>query len=292
MKRMKQKLRFMVLLSTVVFSACDREEEVVTVSSVPTNDNLIRISVEDGVTRAGYTTSNLTDFGFFVNTPESPEHTYNNVRMVKGETEEWKTEDGLMMRWWNKSAPVDILAYAPYQPNQAYTTISRVPVDVKQDQSTEENLMASDFIAMKWEGFLPWRDEEAGSIPVKLKHLMCRIKLTVIYNSAFVVEEGVSPIKEVRVGGDIYLNGICDFSQSSPVISVKNTVLADIKPLQTGDYPEQYMATYECLAVPQTGNLNAYITFVDGFTFISVCTADLKGGYNYEFVVRAIKVQV
>ena len=248
MKRMN--FIFIAVLATIIFAACHQDGEM-SASDAFKSDNRIRVSTDDGVTRAGYTTSNLTNFGFFVNTPGKPDYTYNNIRMVKGEDGEWNPESDLMMQWCSATTPVDIVAYAPYQGNKPYTTSSQVAVSVKANQSLEENLIASDFIAMKWKDFLPWKDERSGKVPVKFKHLMSQVKLRIFYTEEVATEDGGSPITDLRLTGLIRLNGICNLSQSSLTVTATSSENLDIYPFQTAYDADQRFVAYEAILIPQ-----------------------------------------
>lgn len=252
MKRMRLKLIVAMALTVMTFAACDKEEAVFVDNTTSVSDNLIRVSTDGGITRGGYTTSNLSEFGFFVNTPGKPDHTYNNVRMIKRNDGEWVRKDSLGMQWANATTPVDIVAYAPYQKYKPYTTTSQIPVSVNADQRLEENLIASDFIAMKWKNFLPWKDEKSGMVPVKFKHLMSQLKLRIYYVEELNIEGNGSPIADLKLTGPIRLNGICNLSQSSLAVTAASSENLDIYPFQVEFDPQQRFIAYEAILIPQT----------------------------------------
>lgn len=294
MKRMKRKFIFLAVSMAIAFTACEQEAETVATAPItpvtPVADNLIRVSVDNGVTRAGYTSANLTDFGFFVKCFGAPSYTYNNVRMIKGEDGEWNPEDGLTMQWMDLKWGVDILAYAPYQKDETYTTTSQVPANVVADQSSEENLIASDFIAMKWEEFLPYKDTQYGRVPVRMKHLMSQIKLNIRYEADLKNEDGTNPISEVSIVGSC-LNGICDFAVTPlAVVAVQGSEeTTPILPYQTGDYPEECYVTYECILVPQTTQPSINIVLegkLQTYKYVHSHEMNLESGHSYSINLR------
>ena len=263
MKRLKYNLLFSAIFAIVALTACDQELEIKAALTNSTDDNLIRVPVEDETTRSECTTSNLTEFGFFVNNPDNPDYTYNNVWMIK-EDRKWIPENGLTMQWKDKIIPVDIVAYAPYN-EEALTVSSQIPINIRTDQRSEENLIASDFIAMKWKGFVPERDEAAGN----------------------------STIKNVEVFGNIIrMKAVCDFSKVGLVITALTTPdNTKIYPLQTADIPKECKATYECILIPQTGGLNikTYFRTPNVYSYTVPSDESFKSGHNYNIEIHIKK---
>lgn len=290
MRRMKRIFVFLVASMVLALTAC--EQEAGSITSVSDADRSIRVSMGEGLTRAGYATSNLTDFGFFVDTYGVPEFTYNNVRMVKGEDGEWNPENNLQMQWMFIDGTYDILAYAPYQKDETYTATSQVPVNVKEDQSTEENLIASDFIAMKWAGYIPYKDSQFGRVPVQMKHLMSRIKMRIRYNEVLRNDDGTNPISEISIVGAC-LNGVCDFSLNPLTVTAVQPQgeTPSVILFRTGDYPEECYATYECILVPQTIQPSINLVLEDGLLYIYNHSNKMKlePGHSYNMNFRLEK---
>lgn len=273
---------FSILASCmVVMSACTQEEETA-VKSLP-NDNLIRVTtgvspnVTASVTRGGYETNTLKEFGFFVSNPISDRYTYNNVKMTK-EGEEWKSAVGDMY-WMSRLQLVTVVAYAPYRAE--FPTIdSKITANVLADQTTVQNLLASDFIGMKVDSFIPKIGEggdlsDQGQVPIGMQHLMSKVKISIEYPSKLNSLDNTNPISMIKIGG-AYLKGICDFSawfinDFSTVITVNRD---EPSPEIVIPFAENFsqnaeggLATYECILVPQTINLMTIDFVIGGISY-------------------------
>ena len=136
---MKVKNILIASVALLGFVSCEKSEGV---SSVLPSDNIIRVSAGVTATRAGVETSNLAEFGLFVNHDVDTNYTYSNVKVTKAETV-WNTSE--MMLWKNATDLVAFTAYAPrkvgFNPNNPNTTIT-----VLTEQITEASLIASDFL--------------------------------------------------------------------------------------------------------------------------------------------------
>lgn len=269
---MKRNLFILATCMMAAMSACTHDEEPIAEIEGKPTDNVIRVttdvapSVTATVTRAGYETSNLEEFGFFVNNTVSEDFTYNNIRMNRTEEGEWKASIEEEMYWMSRLVPVTVLAYAPYQEGE-YTTSSQVQANVLADQSTAENLLASDFIGMKNDNFMPKTGEggnltEDGKVALSMKHLMSKICLSIEYPKKYNSTDGSNPVTDLKLNG-IRLNAICDFSawktddiSSAIVVDMESSNDVEIIPFEA-DFTEDPngeggLATYECIIVPQT----------------------------------------
>lgn len=262
-------------------SACSDEGDTAEICGQPA-DNVIRVTTTGvapnataTVTRAGYETSNLEEFGFFVNNPVSAMFTYGNVRMSRTEDGGWKAADEVEMFWMSRFQPVTVLAYAPYREGD-YTVSSKMAVNALPDQSDERNVMASDFIGMKVDNFLPKIGEggdltEDGMVPVTMRHLMSKLRITVEYPGRLNSPDAANPVTEMRIGG-VALKGVCDFdawkedgASSAVVVDGESagmeTVIPFVEDFFQGD--EGGTAVYECILVPQVVD-KLQVSFVVG----------------------------
>ena len=97
------------------------------------------------VSRAGYDASNLESFGLIIHNSENIAYDYNS-QMVKSNND-WNTADGQQMLWDNARTPVTVVAYAPYISEASLDT--PLAINIQSNQTTEENVIASDFLLTK-----------------------------------------------------------------------------------------------------------------------------------------------
>lgn len=283
---MKRNQFILATCMMVAMLACTNDEEFRAEKDGYPTDNVIRVTTNVSpnatatVTRAGYETSNLEEFGFFVNNTISSDYTYNNIKMVKTDGV-WKATIEDEMYWMSRLQPVTVVAYAPYQEGQ-YTTSSQVQANVLADQSTADNLLASDFIGMKKEHFMPKTGEggdltDNGQVAISMQHLMSKIRLSIEYPKKFNLPDGGNPITHIKING-FRMNAVCDFAawkenDLSTAIVALDGERAAVTPYEAEFYEdprgEGGLVTYECILVPQ------YATIEVEFTI---------GGISYKWV--------
>lgn len=282
---MKQHFLFFATCMMMGISACTHEEETAEVNTL-SDHNVIRVTtgvasnVISTVSRAGYETSNLEEFGFFVNNPISDAFTYNNVKMVK-EGGIWEPTAILSeMYWMSRLQPVTVLAYAPYQEG-AYTVSSKITANVLPDQSTGKNVLASDMIGMKVDNFIPKVGEggnltEDGLVPVSMRHLMSKIRVSIEYPAKLNSVDNTNPVTDIKIDG-VVLNGFCDFAAwnggddlSSVVTVDKETPNVETVIPFTDEFAQEAdggIATYECILIPQQVSLITIQFVVSGVPY-------------------------
>ena len=255
-----------ILISSVAllgFVACEKSEGV---SSILPSDNIIRVSAGVTATRAGATTDNLIEFGISAyNDLGDANFTYSNVKATKVGAE-WSTSE--MMLWKNATTPVLIEAYAPYQEgfDIASTTTK---VSVKTDQTTEANVMVSDFlyssaIVMPSADLTQEKihyDKSTKCLNVELGHRFSKLLLTVKLGSEFNANGGAeaNPITNITVNGTntTLVLWFRELSDPAPITPLFNGYTTPASQTANG------VAKYEAIIIPQkpvSGALSVSIT--------------------------------
>lgn len=156
-------------LPLLVFS-CKRTEVT---PQIPQQEEKIPINIATTITRA-------TDFGFqsgdvvglyVVNQPAelalSGNHADNVPFTFTGSS--WSSTTKLY--WKDDSTPADFYCYYPYKEN--VTSVTAYPVNVSEDQSSDDNYAASDFLWGKTENVSPTPDP----VQITVRHLASRLKV-------------------------------------------------------------------------------------------------------------------
>lgn len=271
---MKTKILTLAILASLVATGCSKDETTEQPSSYPA-DGVIRVATTVIETRAGMTTANLSNMGFFVTNNNSETYTYKNVKMAYAESK-WSSET--MMLWQNSTEQVHISAYSPYI--DGATDLTRVPFRVQLDQSIEENVTASDFVYDKHSNFIPANQLVDGSVPLALHHVLSKLAVTIKLGTEFNSPPGTAenPIANVTVNGT-KVSCALNFQNNAHLVD-PNYLYGDATSILM--YQEKYTAgdgiasnataEYQCILLPQTvaaGNFTIDI-FIHG-----------KGNYKY-----------
>lgn len=270
---MKTKFLTLAILASLVATGCSKDETTQHPSSYPA-DGVIRVATTVTETRAGMTTANLSNMGFFVTNNNSQTYTYKNVKMTYAESK-WSSET--MMLWQNSTALVQIIAYSPYV--AGVTDPISVPFSVQVDQSIEDNVKASDFVSDSHSNFIPADQLVDGYVPLSLKHRLSKLVVTIKLGTEFNEAPGTAenPIDDVTVSG----------TKVSGIIELKDNANLDPNDLQGEPLPilmcqDKYTAgagiasnataEYQCILLPQTVGAGAFTIdiFIPG-----------KGNYKY-----------
>ena len=201
-------------------------------------DGVIRVTTEVAQTRAGVTTDNLTEFGLTVANAASTTYSYSNVKMTKS-VADWNPAS--QMLWQNATQAVEILAYAPYNSvADGYKTPAALP-----DQSTEANVMVSDFSLMYNSSFAPETDLVDKKVPVTLSHMMAKLDFRIIIGTEFNAEgiPQTNPISEITVNGT-KLKGQLKTDNSAVELLITDTDPTDITP-----YAASYTSSADALTI-------------------------------------------
>lgn len=238
---MKNKFYIMTAL-VISLTGCSNIEDGTQPTGNFPEDHVIRIVTEVNapVSRAGYDASNLESFGLIIHNSENIAYDYNS-QMVKSNND-WNTADGQQMLWDNARTPVTVVAYAPYISEASLDT--PLAINIQSNQTTEENVIASDFLLTK-SIVDPKQDLTAdGRLKVTLDHAMSKLIIKVTVNNGM-EDAAISKLGDMAVNGTI-VGGICDLSVPEPVFIPREDVVA------TTIAPYKGTDGYECILLPQT----------------------------------------
>lgn len=266
-------------VAAMAFTACSNEEEGFT----PSSSNEIHVVTEvKNYSRAGHSTDNLNDFGLIISS-DSEVFSYHK-QMVKNGTM-WATADAQTMYWEDRSKAVDVIAYAPYRADEINAK-SKIEIDVQADQTTEDAVKASDFIAMKKGGFVPETGLNAeGNLVVAMSHMMSKVYVNISYPEAYEKADGANPFGAITIDG-LNTSATLDFAawdgtrDNGSLVIDANGAPTTIKPYATSFDAATRKATYEFIAVPQTANLDLKFIIADVPYSWSTTNIQLKSGYS------------
>ena len=284
MKCKRQNILY-VALATALLTGCSSEDELSQLSGAA--DNVVRITacVSDPQTRAGYTTNDLTDFGLSISNPVSSNYSYNNVKVEKS-GDEWIPAEPVL--WHNLTDTVDIVAMAPYSSKAGYLVgVSNYEVSVEENQKKDNT--SSDLLVFKKTALVP--KDCNGVLDIKFNHAMSLLNVVVKFskNSSETDFLTANPIYDLKICGT-KVNGKCDFTVASPVVTASGNDTKDITAHLSGFIAEtataQAQATYECILIPQSVAANGFsiatYTSSDTYYWVSSKALTFKGGNVYE----------
>lgn len=288
------KKKYLLLWSSVAamgFTACSSDEEGFT----PSSTNEIRVVTEvNNYSRAGYTTDNLDAFGLIIGS-DSERFSYHKQMVRNGIA--WATADGESMYWEDRGKAVDVIAYAPYRADEINAK-SKIEVDVRPDQTTEDGVKASDFVAMKKPRFVPNSGLNAdGNLVVAMSHMMAKVFVNIQYPEAYSQPEGANPFGAITVDG-LNVNATIDFDawdgtrENGTLAIDANGEAATIKPFATSFDASTRTAVYEFVAVPQTANMDLKFVIADVPYSWRAENLELKSGYSLTIDLKIDKTGV
>ncbi|MGL5683491.1 MAG: fimbrillin family protein [Marinifilaceae bacterium] len=193
------------------------------------------------------TTAGLTEFGFIVANKDVSVHSYSNIK-IKRNGNHWIPS--LPMQWEDQSVPVGITAYAPYSTEASY---HQYPV-VLANQSIEANIIASDFVLMHNDNFIPASDLINNKVQVNLAHMMSKLEFRIIINAEFDADimPHTNPISNITLSGT-KLKGQLSSNYSTVELQTLNNLPIPITPYMMKYVREtNHVAEYELILIPQT----------------------------------------
>lgn len=267
------KLFTMAALATSVFASCSNEEDLVQ-SSYPA-DNVVRVTtnVEDITTRAFHTTYTLDEFAFCIGNANNTKYSYNNIKMRKKGTN-WNPSD--QMLWQNSTQPVDIMAYAPFDPTGNMETMikcKRNPVSVSTQQSFTYE---SDFLVFKKTGFVPEKDLTNGAVDITFTHALSLLNIRIEFGTDFNTPTSLAanPINSINIGGSIN-HGFADLSADPITVAVDATCAPVLIGPELGEFTAaanndaHAIANYSAILIPQTITEGFRVEFeINGKTYV------------------------
>ena len=244
---------FLILLSSalMILASCSNEENGLE-AGISSNEIRVTTEVTTPQSRAGYTTEALRQFGLIISS-STETFTYNNKRMSGGPLEGWTTDQ--TMYWAGTDMEHTVIAYAPYR-DTSLDKQSKIDVKVATDQSTADAVMASDFIAMKKDAFIPSKHLTNSELLVKMNHILTKVFVKLTYPETYANADGVNPVSGMTVEGmkvDATFDfGTWDGTATSTALALNgNGAVEAITPYILMHDPENRVVTYEFIAIPQ-----------------------------------------
>lgn len=252
-----------------LLAACSNDSDVFNTPDYADTPIGLNVNVSPMATRAGYEQGALTEgsFGLYLTTEgTNSDERYNCTNREVKYDNGWTIQGGQLL-WKSNDATVTYYAYLPYTGtvsdavNYAFT--------VKTDQSTEDNVKASDLLWTGQQTAIP-----GTALDITFKHALSKLNVTLKKGSE--LDEGVT-FKSVKL------------SNCATEIVVNLLEGTIVKTTNSGQTITLYAATanekYECILVPQTfaQSLKVEITDDNGkvYTFTSNKDLTFASGKQY-----------
>lgn len=231
---------FYILTLGIGLIGCSNNEDELLPADDSSEARVISViaEVNEPLSRAGYDATNLERFGLMIRNSENAAYNYHKQMVGSGNT--WSTADGQQMLWDAERTPVTMIAYAPY----ASEATPDVPLAVNAltNQTTEANVIASDFLLMK-AIVDPEKDLTSdGKLKVALNHAMSKLIIKLTVNGT--TDADMGKLGDMSVNGAV-VNGTCDLSAVAPaVVPATGAEVATVAPYKGANY-------CECILPPQ-----------------------------------------
>lgn len=280
--------KYLTMAVTALMMAACSSEDVPQVDSVTNTPIRIHAMVAELESRAGYGGTVLPDnFYLSVANTNNPTYSYPNVQVTKSGSG-W--EPASPMYWQNSTTQVTVTA-ATFSLNGALN------LEVKTDQSTDINVIASDhlYMAATSQSYAEVKNGEevtkaTGAINVNFSHIMSKVNLTITLADEFDATE--NPISNVTFQGTVDSRNY----NAGTWTDIDGVTATDIIPFEDAyTAPTQAnpnaTATYEVVLVPQTvtaGNFAVQFQ-IDGrlFKWTSDDAVTLDSGTKYTLALTA-----
>ena len=252
-----------------LLEACSNDSDVLNTPDYADTPIGLNVNVGPMATRAGYDNTNLTgsSFGLYLTTEgTNSDERYNCTnREVKYESG-W-TIQGEQLLWKSNDATVTYYAYLPYTGTVSDAT--NYAFTVKTDQSTEDNVKASDLL---WTGGR--QDATAGkALDINFQHALSKLNVTLTKGSE--LEDGVT-FTSVKLSNCATTTTVNLTDGTTGTATNSQTIT-----LYAATANEQY----ECILVPQTFNQNLKVEITDNnrkvYTFTSNKDLTFASGEEY-----------
>ena len=252
-----------------LLAACSNDSDVLNTPDYADTPIGLNVNVGPMATRAGYEQGALTEgsFGLYMTTEgTNSDERYNCTnREVKYESG-W-TIQGEQLLWKSNDATVTYYAYLPYTGTVSDAT--NYAFTVKTDQSTEDNVKASDLL---WTGGR--QDATAGkALDINFQHALSKLNVTLTKGSE--LEDGVT-FTSVKLSNCATTTTVNLTDGTTGTATNSQTIT-----LYAATANEQY----ECILVPQTFNQNLKVEITDNngkvYTFTSNKDLTFASGEQY-----------
>lgn len=266
--RQKQFLIMAALATAAGLTACSSDEEAAqTLKDTPMT---ISAGVDNLTTRAGYdadTDLQASSFGLFLTTAGSTDGEtnyakYNTANMEFSYDATSSAWTGASQLLWKSSSATNAVDYIAYMPYDASMTVSdtgtaAAPTDyafsVQADQSTEENVKASDFLYYSASSFTQPTD---AALPITFQHKMSKLKISMTKGTELAEDFTVSSVTLSQAQTNATIN-----LSTGEAKAATSATQEDVKLYRTDDLD------WECILVPQSLTIVITIEGSDGKTY-------------------------
>lgn len=254
-----------------LLAACSNDSDVFNTPDYADTPIGLNVNVGPMATRAGYDNTNLTgsSFGLYLttegtNSDERYNCTNREVRYDNG----WTIQGGQLL-WKSNDATVTYYAYLPY--TGIVGDAASYAFAVQTDQSTEDNVKASDLLCTGQQPATP-----GTALDITFKHALSKLNVTLKKGS------------ELEDGQNLTFTSVT-LSNCATATTVNLTDGTTGNTTNSGQTITLYAATeneqYECILVPQTFNQTLKVEITDNngkvYTFTSNKDLTFASGKQY-----------
>ena len=225
--------------AALMLASCSNDEDFVPQDNLKDAPITVTAGVEGMLTRAGHDADNLpaTFYLTVTQTEEVSQYNYTNVEMTKGNGNNYTPSDNIL--WKDATRNPFVSAY----------TIEGTAFTVQTDQSTAENVIASDLLgAIKGSG--ETNDDitiTGDNIGISFRHLLCKLDVAFSWGNelATATTKTVKSVEYQGFGTDVTLDrDACTITQGETITNIQAYVA-------TADEGVTYLS--EAIFAPQVG---------------------------------------
>ena len=251
-----------------LLAACSNDSDVFNTPDYADTPIGLNVNVGPMATRAGYEQGALTEgsFGLYLTTEgTNSDERYNCTNREVKYDNGWTIQGGQLL-WKNNDAIVTYYAYLPY--TRTVSDATNYAFTVQTDQSTEDNVKASDLLCTGQQPATP-----GTALDITFKHALSKLNVTLKKGSE--LDEGVT-FKSVKLSNCAtattvnLTDGTTDTATKSQTITL---------------YAATENEQYECILVPQTFNQTLKVEITDNngkvYTFTSNKDHTFASGEEY-----------
>ena len=255
-----------------LLAACSNDSDVFNTPDYADTPIGLNVNVGPMATRAGYEQGALTEgsFGLYLTTDgTNSDERYNCTNREVKYDNGWTIQGGQLL-WKSNDATVTYYAYLPY--TGTVGDAASYAFTVKTDQSTEDNVKASDLLYTGQQPATP-----GTALDITFKHALSKLNVTLAKGSE--LEDGLT-FTSVRL------------SNCATATTVNLTAGTAGTATNSGQTITMYAATpseqYECILVPQTfaQSLKVEITDNNGKVYTFTSNKDLTFASGEEYTLN------
>lgn len=254
-----------------LLAACSNDSDVFNTPDYADTPIGLNVNVSPMATRAGYEQGALTkgSFGLYLTTQDTEGDERYNCTNREVRYESGWTIQGEQLLWKSNDATVTYYAYLPY--TRTVSDATNYAFTVQTDQSTEDNVKASDLLCTGQQPATP-----GTALDITFKHALSKLNVTLKKGS------------ELEDGQNLTFTSVT-LSNCATATTVNLTDGTTGNTTNSGQTITLYAATpnekYECILVPQTFNQTLKVEITDNngkvYTFKSDNELTFSSGKQY-----------